>query len=411
MKKIIHGKIKLLKNFSIDLLIYFFPILAILGAPAVNILIVLICFLYLKKIERISYDFSKINIYLSLFFIFWLYIFFLSFFSKYYEVAIYSSFVYIRFIIFALAVSYIVTNKLNFQKLINYFLIAILFVDVDIILQYFIGYDIFGYSKSIDRLGGPFGTELVAGAFLSKISLPVLSLAFYKIKIGSLKEKLFNLFLIILTTISILLSGDRLPSIHILIFLILGMLLFFSFRNCMIALITLLFSLLLLINSSTVVKNRFEDTKIIFNNFSNSSYYALYENAINVWKQNKFFGVGIKNYNVICDEITKDSQKKQHQPCSTHPHNIFLELIVSTGIIGTVIFYSIFIFIFIEFLKVKKKPDKDRTYLLFGSCITILFYINPISTTGSIFTSWNSSFLWFHLGLSSGLYKIIMRIK
>jgi hypothetical protein len=104
MKKIIHGKIKLLKNFSIDLLIYFFPILAILGAPAVNILIVLICFLYLKKIKRISYDFSKINFYLSLFFVFWLYIFFLSFFSKYYERAFYSSFVYIRFIIFALAV-------------------------------------------------------------------------------------------------------------------------------------------------------------------------------------------------------------------------------------------------------------------------------------------------------------------
>jgi O-antigen ligase len=291
-------------------------------------------------------------------------------------------------------------------------LIAVLFVDFDIILQFLIEYDIFGYPASTNRLGGPFGTELVAGAFLSKISLPVLSLSFYRIKVGPLKEKLFNLFLIILTSISIFLTGDRLPSFHILIFLILTMLIFFGFRYFIITLFALLLSLLILINSVTLVKNRFNDTKIILSNLSNSSYYALYDNAINVWKQNKFFGVGIKNYNLICDEITKDSQKKEHQSCSTHPHNIFLELIVSIGIIGTVIFYSIFIFIFIKFFKLKKnKTNKEIKYLLFGSCLTILFYINPISTTGSIFTSWNASFLWFHLGLSLGLYKIILQIK
>lgn len=412
MKKIVHSINHLFKIFSSGLLIYLFPILAILGAPAVNILIVLLCFFYLNKINKISLDYNKINIYLLLLFAFWLYIFFISFFSKYYKVALYSSFSYIRFLIFTLAISWIVTNKINYQKLINYFLIAILFVDFDIIFQYFTGYDIFGYPSSTNRHGGPFGNELVAGAFLSKISLPVLSLSFYKIKTGSLKEKLFNLFLIILTTVSILLSGDRLPSFHIILFLILASLIFLNFRNFLMVLLVLFLLLLILINSSSLVKNRFNDTKIIFNNFSNSSYYHLYENSVNVWKQNKLFGVGIKNYNLICDEITKDYKKKEHDYCSSHPHNIFLELIVSTGIIGAIIFYSAFILIFKEFLKLKKnKSDKRFMYLFFGSCFTILFYINPISTTGSIFTSWNASFLWFHLGLSIGLYNRMMKNK
>ena len=419
MKKIIHSKNKLFKNFSFDLLIYFFPILAIFGAPAVNILIVLICFFYLKKIKPTSFNFNKKKFYILLLYAFWLYIFVLSFFSKYVEVAFYSSFVYIRFLIFTLAISWIIINKINYQRLINYFLAAILFVDFDILFQYLTGYDIFGYSSSTDRLGGPFGTELVAGGFLSKISLPVLSLGFYKIKTGHLKEKIFYLFLIILTAVSILLTGDRLPSFHILVFLILGSLIFINFRNFLMVLFAILLSLLILINSSTLVKNRFDNTKIIFNNFSNSSYYQLYENSIDVWKQNKLFGVGIKNYNLICDEITKDYQKKEHPHCSSHPHNIFLELIVGTGIIGTVIFYSVFIFIFKELWKLKKefsklkkdKTDKELVYLLLGSFLTILFYINPISTTGSIFTSWNASFLWFHLGLSLGLYRIIMKKK
>jgi len=366
----------------------------------------------LRKIKRSSFDYNKIDIYLLLLFIFWLYIFFLSFFSKYHGVAFYSSFTYLRFLIFSLAVSWIVINKIDFQRLINCFLITILFVDCDIILQYIIGYDIFGFTAQVDRLGGPFGTELVAGGFLSKISLPVLCLSFYKIKVGTSKEKLFNLFLIILTTVSILLTGDRLAYFHILIFLLLAILFFFNFRNFMIIFSIILLSLLILINSSTLIKNRLNNAFAIFNNFSNSSYYELYDNAFNIWKENKFFGVGIKNYNLICDEITKDYPKKKHQPCSTHPHNILLELIVGTGIIGTIIFYSIFIFIFKDFLKLKDiKSDKKLTYLFLGSCLTILFYINPISTTGSIFTSWNASFLWFHFGLALGLYKKMIKVN
>jgi O-antigen ligase len=413
MVNISHSKNKFFKSVSCDLLVYSFPIFAILGAPAINFLIVLTCLFYLQKIERINLKYIKKKIYLLLIFIFWLYIFLLSFFSKYNLVALNSSFFYIRFLIFGFAVSWIVINKFNHKIFINYLLIVILFIDFDILLQHFTGYDIFGYKSSTNRLGGPFGDELIAGAFLSKISLPILFLSFYKIQVGSLVEKLLNLFLIILTSFCILITGDRLPFVHILIFLFIGLtFLFLSFKKGIISFFIILIILFTVINFSNSVKNRFEDTKKIVTNFSSSSYYSLYENAIEVWKINKFFGVGIKNYRFICDEITRNYPVKNHQFCSSHPHNIILELMVSSGIVGTIIFYSIFFFFFKQFLKLKKKNlNNDLLYLFLGSCLTILFYLNPLSTTGSIFNSWNASFLWFHFGLSLGLFRIMMKGK
>lgn len=393
-------------------MIYFFPLIAILGAPAINILIVLTCFFFLIKFNYSNLDFIKKNFYLILLIIFWLYIFLLSFFSKHQIVAIYSSFFYIRFLIFSFAISWIVVNKINYQKFINFFLIAILFVDFDILLQYVTGFDIFGYPTLQGRNGGPFGDELVAGGFLSKISLPIFFFSLFKIKKGSLKEKLFNIFLLALTTFCIIVTGDRLPFFHIVIFLILGTFFFFNFKKFIIVFFTFLLLILILIKFSPEVQNRFNDTKNIFINFSLSSYYILYENGVEVWKTNKFFGVGIKNYNLICDEITKDFTFKSHQFCSSHPHNILLELMISTGIVGTFIFYSIFILFFREFFKLKiNKLDKKLTLLFFGSCLTIIFYLNPISTTGSIFTSWNASFFWFHFGLSVGLLRLMIKKK
>ena len=58
-----------------------------------------------------------------------------------------------------------------------------LFVSVDVIIQYFVGKDLFGYEASGRRLSGPFDDEYIAGSYIQRffIFLPI-ALTFYAIR-------------------------------------------------------------------------------------------------------------------------------------------------------------------------------------------------------------------------------------
>ena len=37
--------------------------------------------------------------------------------------------------------------------------------------------------------------------------------------------------------------------------------------------------------------------------------------------------------------------------------------------------------------------------LIFGSCLVVLFYLWPLRSSGSFFSTFNGSFFWFNLGI------------
>ena len=56
-----------------------------------------------------------------------------------------------------------------------------------------------------------------------------------------------------------------------------------------------------------------------------------YKSAIKIYKDNYFFGVGIKNFRHVCH---KPKYKISEISCSTHPHNTYVQLLTELGIIG-----------------------------------------------------------------------------
>ena len=65
----------------------------------------------------------------------------------------------------------LISNKiLHFKKFFLSSLICTSFVSVDVILQYFAGYDLFGYESNGVKNSGPFGEEWIAGSYLQKFS-------------------------------------------------------------------------------------------------------------------------------------------------------------------------------------------------------------------------------------------------
>ena len=109
----------------------------------------------------------------------------------------------------------------------------------------------------------------------------------------------------------------------------------------------------MLLSNSQIYKTRFVDQmpnifeKNGVKNFMlNSTYGSHYNTAINVFKNNIFFGVGIKNYRQesIKKIYTDQNKNFKFQIMGTHPHQIHFEILSETGIFGYLSFLAFIIY-------------------------------------------------------------------
>ena len=73
---------------------------------------------------------------------------------------------------------------------------------------------------------------------------------------------------------------------------------------------------------------------------SSSSYWDHYSAGINVYKENKLFGVGLKNYRIFIKD-------KNYKNPSYHPHQSHIEILSELGLVG----YLAFLFFFVINIK------------------------------------------------------------
>ena len=120
--------------------------------------------------------------------------------------------------------------------------------------------------------------------------------------------------------------------------------------------------------------------------------------SVEIWKKNKLLGVGLKNYRIHCKNIAKNQPSKKII-CSTHPHNLYFELLVETGIIGIVLFIIFEFFLIIKvFNSYSKSSDINRS-IIYGTSLVVFFYFWPFRSNGSFFSTFNGSLFWFNLGI------------
>jgi len=376
-------------NLFIDFFIYLIPIAIIAGQAPLNVISILVSiiffFLILKKKK-----YNQLKNYL--FFLFFLILFFLI--NLFFSVDPYLSFSsmigIIRYFIVFLAIVYSFKNIENFRfNFTRILFLATLFVTLDSYIQYFFYKDIFGYKILGSRLTGPFGTEQVVGAYVTKfIFLSFLFLLQKKIKIK------YILVIALPAFILVVLSQERSSSIMFLLSLIL------LFSYCSIRpLIKLgLFSfilvfLFLLFNYNSAFTERFINEPKKY--YKDNHHKAHFLTAIEIFKNNKLIGSGIKTFRVECQksEYTNINSIYSENRCTTHPHNFYLEILSETGILGIMILLILNFYIFFQIIKnfLSKRNHRDEILLIFCGFF-ILFW--PLQTTGAFFSSWNGVFYW-----------------
>jgi O-antigen ligase len=397
-----------LKKFSFyEWILFAFPLSLVLGSVYVNLLMILVSFLFLYEILKKKL-FFKINLtWVHLYIIFIFYNLLRGFFATNHFAAMQNSFSQFRFLFFALFIYLFIKNKQNIRYMIFGWLILVLFVCLDSIYQYFFLKDIFGYKilpgypDGSIRLTGPLN-RMVVGSFITLMSIPIIFYYFKKIKNFTLLKKIIFILLYFIIFLTVLLSGERLAFF---IFFGSTMLIFgfyLDFKKIIIYTLFIFFFITGAYFKNDSFRIRINNGYDILSNFYNSSYGRLYESSYLLFKKNYIFGVGLKNYRVDCDHQIDPRPENPYQFCSTHPHNFYLEIMTETGLVGFIIFIFSIIFLLIFINREMNRNNlsfKKFSSIAYGSSIVLLIYFWPLKTSGSFFTTWNGSFFWFNLGI------------
>ena len=408
IENINNNVLKLLGDKYLNYIVFFYILSYIFGPAIINVYITLlsiIAFAYLiyrsDLLKTITYDYSSIFL-----LIFFMYAFLISIVKENFNIEIIS---FLRITIIYIFVSLFYRGKKNYLNIKKILLFFTLLISIDSLYQFIFRENIFGYEIFEKyRLTSFFKDEPIVGSFLLKTTLPLIGFYFYKVYDNKLL-----LLLIIISAVTIILSGERMPllqfffGIFIMIFLFINKLKSFIFFISTLFLVNVSF----LINDSLYERYKStylsissiilssQNANLEITNYSINEYLGNFKSGVDLWSNSKLFGNGYRYYNKNCDFMVKEPL---NSGCSTHPHNIYIEILSDYGLVGLFLFISFYISIFFKFIKFNYKSD------ILG--IGVLFFVIsfPFSTSQSIFSSYYGS-IYFLFAFLINYYSIIKK--
>ena len=389
----------IIKSNYISYIIILYLICYVIGPAPINIFVTL---LSLISIFIIFKNLLRFKLEKEIFFIllFVIYIFTKELFSASFNFDILST---LRYLIIFISLHFIKTEKIKS----NYFIfLFILIIVIDGYIQFFHGTNIFGYSKYANlRLTGFFNDEPILGSFLMKFVFPFLGILFFVNK----KYKIFILILIIFTYLLIFLTGERMAFIQstfgmfvILSYLFLKRKVSLNIKSSLF-LIFIILSIVLIIFTNKNINDRYKSTvhnilninDIIYDSNTNSSeksYILNFYTGLKIFSNKPIFGNGFRYYNTNCSDEFEGEYLLQG--CSTHPHNIYIEILSDHGLIGLIIFI---LFLYNLFTK---NISKWNSSYFDGFAISSFVMSFPLFTSQSIFSSHYGSIFYLFIYLT-----------
>ena len=385
------------------------PLLLITGPFLSDLAVVLLCILYLFNCPLNKFKTLFKNYFFIFFLSFYILCIFSSLLSDYPLISTFKSIFYIRFLIFALAIVYVLKNNPNtLDKLFISIFICFVILIFDGFYQFIFKKNIFGFEMYEDRISSFFKDELIYGSYLSKF-FPIFLSLFFIYKNKGIKLNIFFSIILILTIFMITLSGERAALFLIILTLIfLFMMLKINIKILTTFLIVILLGVSSILTFNENVKNRvinFTKNQIITKDkiyFFSKDHAGHYYAAIDIYKENnKIIGIGPKNFRNYC----YNNQKYQNLPfiCTSHPHNTYIQILTETGMLGFLILLTtFFLLIYLSlrhfYFKFFKKEFKYSNFQvsLFAFYVMILW---PIVPTGNFFNNYLSIIYYIPLGL------------
>ena len=421
---------KQIKNFFTDkillLLVFFFPLIIVLRSSAINIAttaISIIMLFYIFKKKQIELFKNKLATYVVIFFSF-IFINSIIHFTSF--DLLLKSLANFRYLLLSIAVVFVFEKISNHQrKFFIYFnIIIISLIALDVLYQFIFYKDIFGFSPGMCndilpikcvRFSGVFGNELIAGSYLSQIGFLILILFFnLNLKKNYLKFSI-NFFLCSFLLIVILLTGERTA----LLIAMLSFFFIFFFKKKIInfLFILIIFLILIFFSAQKIESTNSRFIKLfdgwgstskdvsIANKIIESPWSFHYQAAIELFLEKPILGYGPKSFRIMCENTSIDKKTREqrdryrdYRACSTHPHNYLLEFLSEHGVVGGIFFIGLTFIVFNSICKKCKNNKDNDLIILIGIGSLILAIIFPFKPSGSFFSTFNASMLFYIFG-------------
>ena len=421
----------------ISWLISIIPIVLIFSNAIADIIIVVVSLFFLFSCVKENNWLWLNEPWIKICLISYLWLIISSFFAYDETLALSRSIGWIRFVIFAASLQFLFLNKKkNRNRIIACTIVSLIYVNLEMFLEYFTGssfyrtfrvtfFDIDGYGGA-GRIAGPFKDSPKSGIFLAYFLFPTLLgiYTFIKNKFSSFYSILFIILFLFINLFLTYVSGHRASMLSVLISLSL-IICYLIFKNKKYKILFLLIFLIPSIifftqnfgNQYNFKKNVIEKTINEIKDYSESAYGSLSLTALKMFKSNPVFGIGLKNYRIVCekDEFLSKGHlgtgygvspwkghyniglKKYYEAtCSSHPHNLYLTLLSETGLPGFLFFLFFLLVITIKILKNKKILLNQVIFI--GILVTLIPKLLPMMPSLNFFSNWNSICFWFLIG-------------
>jgi len=400
-----------------------FPVSFILGNLIINlqlVLFVIIGCIYLnKKKIKLSEKYP-----ILIFFIFCVILIISSFYN---QANIEKSFLFLRvFIFYYIGLLLLKEKEFNFEIVFNIFSITVIVISLDLIFQYLTGFNIIGLEAKYGATSF-FYNEHIAGSFLLSFGFFSIYKIFMKFEKKTTKNEIIKSLLISIISIGIFISTQRMPMVIWILFLTFYGMVFYKSKLKSILFSYIILSFFIISFSSPIERTRYTsfytNAKSILDrstmvyktnkdekklnqiklhleeqnhlktkdlNFVKGSGHAnLFGNAMFIWEKNKFLGIGYKNFYNKCAEY-------KLLRCSTHPHNYYLDILVTGGLLGLMVLIIYLFFITLrslQYLKIYYNNKERKNYnQLFILLINFLIIFFPFKSSGSFFTTANITY-------------------
>jgi len=314
------------------------------------------------------------------------------------SLSIKSSLSYFRIGVFSCFIWYLIDKD---KTILTYFYYVLVLcfsaLIIDGYIQYFTGVNLSGLKMLGIRVSSFFGDELIMGSYLSRL-FPLL-FALFLVKKKQKYEIYFIGFLFILVDVLIFMSGERSAFFFLnlsTVFIIILIKEYQKFR-LITFIIAIICVLILSLYSQNLSQRMFKipaqnmgliessNETVIFSGPHDS----LIRTAYKMFRGQPIFGHGPNMFRVICKD---EKYATGSNPCMTHPHNFYVQLLAETGIIGFLFLFSALNYVIYSALRQfksiilkQKRPLTDYQVCLLAG---ILISVWPFSPNGNFFNNW-----------------------
>ena len=321
---------------------------------------------------------------------------------------------WLRFPLFAMAFVEWLSRSEKARRYWPCMLIVLLtLIAIDTIWQFAFGVSLSGHPDPHygGRLSGPF-TRLVVGIFLCHLAWPASGFLFAK----SLQEKIDKKAFLFACAFCALMGGTILISGERIAFILFGLCAFlfalFAKRIRVFLLgcgvLTLCAAVAFVLMNPTLHARFVTNTTPYLENMKDSPYAAVWGNGLAAWRHSPLLGVGPNNFVPACETLgfeggfVNELSSVKKLACARHPHNIYIEWLAETGLLGLGCFLGLIIFWGRSIFKNLRDSQAygSQYYIQLGYALALLTFLWPIASTMSFFSNWSATLFWWTLGLT-----------